>query len=374
MSKDMPLSIVYIIFDSFKNMKIVRYLMNRIKDREFIKRQINLNRLSYLKPGKYKIINIDKTIVYKDKEANRFLCNMALDWTSSLPIVRLKFKKFLAQFLKVEIKDNGIVECKGDFALFTQNGDIKIFITSEKFVLNNIYNRNDYHKLKLTHIRFAHFFNTPVVDFNDDENLIKELLIDAKHIMSLSVNEKQGILTSYLNNFKNYLYDCKKKGDLIHLSYCERWPSVDTKNSIIKDLNLQYQIEFEKIKWPYVLCHGDFYIKNILINERNFFLIDWEHSDKHIFFYDALHFMVLQAMKYSDFSLLDLYFNGYYDGCLTNIFEILDIKYTPKKRIVYLAYCVAERLAKFDTFKEITEYERYIKVLKEIEHQYETKE
>jgi hypothetical protein len=73
MSKDMPLSIVYIIFDSFKNMKIVRYLVNRIKDREFIKRQINLNRLSYLKPGKYKILNIDKTIVYKDKEANRFL-------------------------------------------------------------------------------------------------------------------------------------------------------------------------------------------------------------------------------------------------------------------------------------------------------------
>ena len=101
---------------------------------------------------------------------------------------------------------------KGDFALFTCNGDVKIFDVKNKVVLNFINRPELYTRLKLVYSTFSPFFNIPMVGFCDHQQMLIEDYIDFVESEFWTKRCKQGVFESYCTNFTKYVTCRIKQG------------------------------------------------------------------------------------------------------------------------------------------------------------------
>ena len=153
-------------------------------------------------------------------------------------------------------------------------------------------------------------------------------------------------------------------------TFIERWAlSKSLKRDLMNIADL-YKIDLNNQKWPYVKCHGDFYFKNILLDKKRCYLIDWELSDYHVFFYDPIYFMLVDSIRMKDFRLLDDFFRGRFDKYFCNIFKLAGIYFSQFKRIEYVNICIVEHITKIGNLFTAIHDNPYIELLKEIHERY----
>ena len=83
------------------------------------------------------------------------------------------------------------------------------------------------------------------------------------------------------------------------------------------------------------LCHSDLYRNNILYDGENYYYIDFELAEEHIFFFDIFYFMWFEYYRFNNKSFLQSYFKGDYDDYFTELFMCNNVKYDSMCREVY---------------------------------------
>ena len=328
----------------YRKGSILNYIKNRFKETNKIKSEIS-TKTQFYKAGKYKTIRLGKTIIYRDHSAQNFIKGIAKDLPTSFPILKLYIKQLIAMFFTIEINNKAPSDIQGDFALLTQNENMKIFDIDNQKVFHFIKEPTEYSKIKTSYDTFKKFFNLAIIDFDDTKQLVVENLVEFSEASYKNPEFQNQIFKKVLNDFNVYLQDCSNNGKIEMLTYYERWKVSDDLKAILLKWETLYNINLKDKIWPYVYCHGDFWRDNVLVNKNEYYLIDWEWSDNYIFFYDLFTFMILQAIHQKDFTLIDTYLKGGFDQEFTNIFSIMNMVYHTEKKLAYLLYCIAEHLA-----------------------------
>ena len=83
----------------FRKGNIFNYLNHLINEFEILKKEL-LSKGEFLKPGKYKVISVGSTIIYKDEHGKRFIEKQALKHSRPFPILRVYIKKLISVFLE----------------------------------------------------------------------------------------------------------------------------------------------------------------------------------------------------------------------------------------------------------------------------------
>ncbi len=346
----------------------IRYLGALALERERVKSFMH-SKKQFLKPGNYKMLSLGKTIVYRDSDANYFLRKQAEEHSGFLVQLKLFLKQVLSNFFKVRIpcSEDTVGKYKGDFVLFTQAGDAKVFDLDNKVVLKFFYTPETYLRFKTTYAIFKAFFNIPIKGFCNKQQIVIENYVNSTASNFWSKENKQRVFLTYCENFSKYLKGCVKNKQFTKVSSSEIL-RVFPKN--LKECKFYFTLnrllkQSETKKWPHVKCHGDFWLGNVLLDGGNCYLIDWEHSCEHVFFYDVMHFMLLQALKEQDFIFFNAYFKGDYDLYIGKLFELADTDYFRHEKLLYLVICIAQRMVKFsDT--TMAGYSRLFELIDEI--------
>ena len=354
-------------FDLKAHCSLLRYFFNQMNARNEVA-TIMMSKCQFFKPGKYKMIHLGKTIVYRGRVAETFLKNQALDCSKSLPIAKLRVKQLMSNAFTIQMHGAMTSEYVGDFALFTQGGDIKIFDTTNNVVLHFLRDSLEYNRLKVNHEVFSTFFLTPVIDFRPKQQLVIELMVNYKAPSSWKDDEYGMVLEKFFLSYVRYLRACSHTSKVRRSTLADRWSISDELKNRVATLDYSYIIHLETTEWPYVQSHGDFWSGNVLLDNGQSYIIDWEYSAEHVFFYDLLHFMLLQVLKMDDFSLLDAYFEGVYDEHMTRLFEAVGLTYLADKKDVYLMISIAERVSKSGSLGDWQQ--RFLGLLETIHNRY----
>ena len=329
----------------------------------------------FFSPGVYKFVKLGKTVFYKDKSAHGFLRQQAYDRIKSFPLTKMYFKRLLGQFFRVRVSGQRSGEHQGSFGIVSVNNDLKIFDHVNSEVLSFLDDSNRFLRLEASYEKFIPFFNIPVLGVCSDRQLIIERYIENQTTVSykrriLSLDSYIKPLESYMLQFEEYINQSLEAGRVECISFNDRW-NIDPKHEeILSTLDKDFSLDLETLTWPYLFTHGDLHYQNILVELNAYYFIDWEHSDNHLAFYDPLHYILIHSLLFNDDRLVDAYFNGAFDGQLASLFAEAGIAYKTSKRLMYLALCVAERVAKFSQQQRQELQERLVEYLYKIADQY----
>ena len=83
------------------------------------------------------------------------------------------------------------------------------------------------------------------------------------------------------------------------------------------------------------VCHGDLYRNNLLFDGKEFYYIDFELLNNHVFYFDIVSYFVCEYLMFNNGEMLNDYLDGVYDGYLEELFAVNGCKYDPKKKKIY---------------------------------------
>lgn len=239
---------------------------------------------------------------------------------------------------------------KGDILMKTRRNNIKIFNFEEDLVMNIIDDKNEYKYLEKEYNYFTKYYNIPIMEMNEDEQYIIEKHLNFKPYKDWSNKEKQDVVIEIAESLKKQVKDLKNnnienrstKALFTHLRRDLKGSCILEKiEEIIPDGSLND-------KWPVIKCHGDLNVNNILLEDNKFYFIDWEDSDKCIFFYDFINCIFVEALDINDYSYLKRYLKGDYDNYLRDIFDYLSIEFIPENRLYYIVIYIMDRIIQFE--------------------------
>lgn len=308
---------------------------------------------SYLADGAYHITYANKLILFQHTpEAQLFLNRISAHLTRNSFSLKKKVYSFLrntavhlAKPRRIHILNNGEVRGRGQLIMVTYQGDVKIFDFVNHIVLNKINDFTEYTHRKETHHKIQNHFMTPVIAFVDSEQLILEKYIDFQSINTWNKGDKQQLIKDLFEQYTDYLASVSvHKQSSIHI---EEFLSVIThlapRHALVNIIKECLSLGWENTEFPVVRGHGDFCFKNILVDDENTYVIDWEQAQDNSFFYDLLYFFLEEANE-GNVSLLKRFLEGKYDYQFQRVFALFEYTFHTEYRKQYLMITILEQV------------------------------
>ncbi|MFE7060539.1 hypothetical protein ACFVAD_00135 [Sutcliffiella sp. NPDC057660] len=308
----------------------------------------------FLTSGTYSLAKSEsgKIIAYKHNSRNKFFVEKIVDTGYIFSDWQNRIKSNIRQFvdLVIDIPTIKIKSLKpsfnGELIMVTYNQDVKIFDLKSKTVVNLVKDNHSYLKLIKTTNIFKDYFDIPIISSNPIKQTYIERFIDFKPYSNWSLGEKEDAVRTIFSNYKNYFIYCSANSHFISRdirdelailkNLCDGSELLATLSTVIKN-----SLDSE---WTYVNCHGDMVFSNILLYKKNYYIIDWIDSGKHIFFYDLFNFMFGEATFHRNYYYLEKFISGTFDHYLSGVFKLFNHTYDKEKKIYYLALFLINRI------------------------------
>ena len=194
-------------------------------------------------------------------------------------------------------------------------------------------------------------FDKPTIVFVDKTNLLMcEELVERSNAIDNNVLE---IISSRLSKSK-YI----KKQSVVLEDYLA---SYEFKNEQVARLLREKLLSQLKPITKISLCfsQGDIGPGNVLISKDKVVAIDWEVAGLAPFYYDFIHYLMSEYIRYGNAEGLKNYFNGVYDNYLDKIFKMNDEIFDSSLRQTYYYICILTRLILFIK-KDGTQFENML--------------
>lgn len=229
----------------------------------------------------------------------------------------------------------------GDIALSgTINEDIKIFDYKKRELLTIFKTHERANKIIENRTRFsAQGFKTLhfVIDRIGDTTLLREPLLITKDYDHNSIFQR--IIENYINHqnvlestfpYKNRLDD-----EYIYCFFDE-----------LKRLNIEQESTFlnslKKGYYSVQLSHGDFYYFNYIFDGKDYYYIDFEFVDIHIFFYDIFFYIFMEIYRFGNEILWQSVVRGNFNKQLNSLFTANKFLFDKNDIKLYLTYTIFE--------------------------------
>ena len=225
--------------------------------------------------------------------------------------------------------------------LLADKESVKFINFNNRKILSVVnYSFNKISLLQKVYYLYKDYYKTPINNVDISNKLISEdLMFDAKK-MSFEITNDYAFKTIKQIFDKNLEIIKKQKNkkryyslnDLCENSYKKKY--IETLFTLLNKTNLIFKCEhIMNLRLPFVLQHGDFLYQNFLVEDKEWFLLDFEHSNIFPFFYDFIFFIIspVWIKKWNNTDLIDLLINRELDFMINNLF--LGIDYDNKKII-----------------------------------------
>lgn len=283
----------------------------------------------------------------KEGYANQEPCTISFLQENDIP--RSFLTKLVLYPLKHTLTLRGTQEkLSGDLILKTVNGDVKIFSFSEKLVLNFLADKHKYHELKVIYDYYGRFFQTPIINSNDELHCFTENLIDHVPFDQLTDAQHQQILQALLDATKEHVAELDKENlkmletkELI-ADFKQCFNSYN--NSIINRLLTIASTGHIEDKIPLIPCHGDPQKNNVLLRNDEVYFIDWEYAQDYVFYYDPIYMLIEPHIYRPTSNVAVEPFTEHNIQALQELFLLFDLNLTWKNMSYYLALALMQRL------------------------------
>lgn len=322
----------------------------------------------YMKNGNYRFSNHLKYIYLEDETDNYNFQNYINEGTSKrLYNIFTRILKILFYSKKIEII-NSDDDFKGTLYLPANNNliniDAKIFNFKKKEVLSIFTHEKDF-KLKINETsEFLDYFNIPLIKENKlSEKITKEDFIEFIPHKTWGNKKHLCVLKSLLSKYSQYFEEKKFNNEYLYQNLLKN----------INDIKIEKIAHFFKrfediidFNVPTLRLHGDLWPANILISKHTneMFIIDWEHSDDFMLFYDVFWYMQYEFSKGND-SLIKSYIKGEFDYFFKQSLSLFDISFSDRKIWFLLFYLNVFTVRLEDKNKKTNDvvFDRMIKML-----------
>ncbi|TYQ15970.1 UNVERIFIED_CONTAM: hypothetical protein Cloal_2468 [Acetivibrio alkalicellulosi] len=325
----------------FYPIKLIKYIKQAISEKKEL-RKIILEKQKYLVPGKYKIISSSgkKLIYVNDYSTKQFIQKNVMHLSKKRQnFIRKFIIYFISNMMAISNDNSCSSELQGTLVMVTRNKDIRIFDFKQKKNVVFLCNEDKLLTLAFNYELFSKYFMIPITQFDLEERKYTEEYLDFKPHNLWDENDKAKVIFDIFSNYKEYYQNIDKK-KIVKIRtgklYKEFKKVVKHHKLISLVSNIIINLDRDIYDWPLVNQHGDLGYHNILLNDGGCYFIDWEDSNKYIFFYDFFnYFYTSRNIKY--------YFEGFIDDELKELFSIFNIKYDSNNRLFYFIVFIMQR-------------------------------
>lgn len=329
-----------------------RKTINFIKKINYEKKQVENfidKNHAFLKPGRYYLIQGDKTIAYLSDTDEKQLVNKITNVStknidSVYSITKLTLKRVVGVIFSVRNASKH-ESFGGSLIMLTYDGDVKVFSFSEKKVMTFLNDKEKYYAIKEANLKLSGYFKTSILKFTDPELCYVEKYIDYNEYSNWSLKEKDRAIETIFHGYSSYFQTFNpKKVAVVTVGSIISVFKENVNNSEINSYIDKYFFEdIYNLEIPLVNLHGDLNINNILLNEADYYLIDFERFGKLPFFYDVMNFFCTGLPSY-DYYYFDHFFKGKYDVYLSDLFKKLGVDYNFLSKEQYTILFVIYRI------------------------------
>lgn len=154
------------------------------------------------------------------------------------------------------------------------------------------------------------------------------------------------------NNFNVYFNSLDKNNIQFTTSatLLDKTFKVTNSNKLHEKLtSLLHKIDMN-FKMPVVYVHGDLTFKNILLENSEYYFIDWEFAGIYTFTHDIMHMFSKTIDIKQDPQFMENYFIGKYDNQFSKLFNSFGYKFnnSKKAKLYYIALYLMERIVYFE--------------------------
>lgn len=336
-----------------QSIETARQLLKRLNEIRNLINQAIEQHGHYLEEGTYHISFEEKIVIYqKSKEIMLFLKNN----TNHLNRESLAGRKRLTYFFRssvLHLAKPGHVHIKkaktnislGQLMMLTYYGDIKLFDFKHRLVWNKVDNKEEFIRRRETFETFSPYFPTLISAFVEEDQLVVEKLASFTPFNLWDTQAKEDIVHQLLEMYDRYLaaqsmssYPCKSVSEVL-----AETDSIMEGRASTQYLKESISDEAVQAAYPVIRIHGDFCLRNILLENGQLYLIDWETTRDSWFFHDLLY-LFLKEGKEGDLSFLQHFFSGEYDQEFDRMFSYFNLTFSKKDKPVYLMLTVLEKM------------------------------
>lgn len=270
-------------------------------------RNVLKEHMQYMKSGVYVPLRNMRTYTLRESASNRTVLGYQFGNDLKMKIIRFLFK--------VCCKDVGMSSDIQGTVFYVNNNipnpkRIKIFDYDRKIVLVKYRDEEVYKQELQIYSTVAKYFGNPkVLKNNSEEKIIYEELIE------------RDLCVDYDDSIKNMMFV-----QIVQM-YCKFFKERFSQKGESKS------------DFPRCLQHNDLSSLNIIFDEQGeCHIIDWEHCDENVFFYDIFRWIINDAQQEKDVYLLKSYLDGRYDKQLNTLFSLAGCAYDVQKRVEYLDF------------------------------------
>ena len=291
---------------------------------------------AYLFPGVYRCFCIDNSR-FIWRRCERFSDYFRYTDHKKGFTIKKRIKAFLIGKTK-KIKQKTNKSC-GTSLYVSRKGNIKVFSNDMKHVFYFVSDKDLFNKAVHYKKYYARFFGRSIIESVDSScKRINERYISENYNWRKSEREVHNAgcwimkkSVEYLNSvnkdiklriFSDFANEVKSR---THIAELERFLDV-----------LSNSFEIENYSIPFVYQHNDVVLSNILKENDEYTLFDYEFYGENIFYYDSLMWIVWEAVHYSHDIYLHEFLSGKFDKYFQQMFLSVGMKYNTDRRIDYV--------------------------------------
>lgn len=291
----------------------------------------------FLAPGYYKN-TVSGDIVYNIKKQEHLKIKTYSSYKQNTKLA-LFIVKIINSLCFYKVNDKKQLYQGTELLISSSGNEYKIFVFETQVLLTKYLDIAKMQTIINNKRLFGEFYNIPESkDYLGEHTIVIETLINQK-----TFNAKDAF--SYLNN--QYLKFLKKQA--LHTNICrERYE--EERDYYASRFGESKLLAGDDVGIVRLLTHGDMWSSNVMYDSEKYYLTDFEHVGVRFFLFDFIYFIFSEWLFNGQSEMLLLYFNGYYDHLLSDIFELLSLNFEKdRKQEYFLTFLVSMT---FERWKE----------------------
>ena len=218
----------------------------------------------------------------------------------------------------------------------------------------------DLAKLKEHHALFANYFDSPIMNIDEERQIILEEMVTTLPYSEWTYHDADVVIKEILTRYTHYVLSIKERylnsvSVQVLLQKNPRLASNAVHRSLVDTYLKPYIIDKEII----IPAHGDLYFFNILkskVSGRNH-LIDFEHAHPLPFYFDGVWLIVSSLFNSSDATYLKHFLEGRYDVYFEKLFKAVKQTFTSENKLkyLYMSLYIAHFYRNHELIKNMTE-------------------
>ena len=289
----------------------------------------NIKKEGFLKDGTYKLYLYGKPIIYNCKVKE---------------IIDKYPAKYTSLFNRISLSGQAIDNktFQADFIMVLAEGEYKLFDISSQVVYTKM---SDSKKNAIIRgqLLFKDYFNTTFI--REVSNGIVEKYIDYISIDSLQPDKRIILLEKIIQSYIDYTKKNSVMGTISKESCVQQFKALKIK-PVDEMINGILRYIPEDIQMPSIYQHGDMHFGNILIDEQNTYIIDFEMFREELFFYDIMNCLYVEIVDKHKYDLIEWFRSDKTssNALFRNLFFEMGMNFSCEKKQEYFAMFLLRRL------------------------------